>query len=493
MTISVQAKKMKRSSNAEQEDSKRPKLDTSAPSGATSTSTTTTVARQSFMEALPEDVLVDVMQYMDIRDMASLEAVTSAGRERIQCCYKIAGLESVTIGRNDSVQAIAAWLTDRELHPSALIIVGQTLSEMREWDELRTREKFAPMQSVTSVVLANNDNMDDACLVSICTIFPNLQSLSVKRGPKITSVGFGALSALGFLRSLSLEACDVSDDKATAIAMSVPGLQHLSMPGAGRIMTRLDMLESLTLLETLMLWNNTLPDDAIESLTRLPALRSVNLGWCSLSDAALPHLAACPSLTEVVLYDNPKITPLGLWQLPATIFVSTDLNDESGLGGYDDEAVEQKIMGEKADSLFFDLSLLRRGWCERCSRSCRQRERSCMESPTELCDVCEVTVCHHCDMRRYGQSCDDCGECFCRRHTCEECPACDARVCEKCAADPSRIEDGSCKHPRLGQPATPPSGEQMVQNMEAALRLVEMGFTRSELLGLFGIEDEDET
>jgi hypothetical protein len=285
----------------------------------------------------------------------------------------------------------------------------------------------------------------------------------------------------------------VSDDKATAIAMSAPGLQHLSMPGAGRIMTRLHMLESLTLLETLMLWNNTIPDDAIESLARLPALRSVNLGWCGLSDASLAHLAACSSLTEVVLYDNPKITPLGLWQLPATISFSTDLNDEPGLGGYDDEAVKQKIMSEKADSYFFDLSLLRRGWCERCSRSCRQRERSSMESATEVCDACEVSVCHHCDMRRYGRSCDDCGECLCRRHTCEECPACDARVCEKCTADPTRIEDGACKHPRLGLPASPPSGEQMVHNMEAALELVGMGLTKSELFGLFGIEDEDET
>jgi hypothetical protein len=58
--------------------------------------------------------------------------------------------------------------------------------------------------------------------------------------------------------------------------------------------------------------------------------------------------AACPSLTEVVFYDNPKITPLGLLQLLATISVFTDLNDEPEFGGYDGESVEENIRDERA-------------------------------------------------------------------------------------------------------------------------------------------------
>jgi hypothetical protein len=331
------------------------------------------------MEALPEEVVVDLMQYMDIWDMVRLEVATSAGHERIYRCYKIAGLDTVTIGKGDSVLAIAGC----DLHPSALIIIRQTLSEMREWDELRLRENLAPMRSFKSVTITENRLMDDACLKLLSIIFPNLRSLSIKRRPKVTPLGFGALSAMVSLRSLSLEACDMSDDKADVIATSVPGLRHLSMPGSGTSISRLDMLESLTLLETLTLWNNTLPDDAIEFHARLPALRSANLGWCGLSDASMPHLAACPSLTEVVLYDNPKIIPLDLLKLPATISIFTDLDDEPELGGYDDEAVEKKIRGERTKYLLilFDLSLLR------CSHSCRQQERSYLECAMEVCDA----------------------------------------------------------------------------------------------------------
>jgi hypothetical protein len=119
------------------------------------------------------------------------------------------------------------------------------------------------MRSLKSVTINDNRFLDDASLESISIIFPNVRSLSIKRGPKVTPLGFGALSALAFLRSLSLEACDMSDDKADVIATSVPGLRHLSMSGSGTSISRLDMLESLTLLEMLMLWDNTLPDDAI--------------------------------------------------------------------------------------------------------------------------------------------------------------------------------------------------------------------------------------
>jgi hypothetical protein len=84
------------------------------------------------MEALPEDVVVDVMQYMDIRDMVRLEAAPAGATS-----VSIAARRSQALTLLLSKRAIPSWLSlpwlaGRELHLSALIIIGQTLLEMRE-------------------------------------------------------------------------------------------------------------------------------------------------------------------------------------------------------------------------------------------------------------------------------------------------------------------------------------------------------------------------
>ncbi|MDR0871687.1 MAG: hypothetical protein LBN39_12940 [Planctomycetaceae bacterium] len=132
--------------------------------------------------------------------------------------------------------------------------------------------------------------------------------------------GFGSQGLLNLkgmkLNRLTLRDLPTLDDSGMEVFRDLPALKRLYLRelnslGDGGMLN----LVSVKDLETLSIWEIPITDKAVETIAKLPNLKSLELRNTGISDASVDALLAMPKLEELIITDNPKVSPAGLKKL----------------------------------------------------------------------------------------------------------------------------------------------------------------------------------
>src|SRR5690606_15356556 len=137
---------------------------------------------------------------------------------------------------------------------------------------------------------------------------------------EITDAGLAALASLRELGKLRLEECrQVTDAGIEELAAALPRLEALDLGYCQRLTDdAVERLSRLPALSRLSVVGCRLTDRALERLGRMQALRALGLGPATtvrITDAGLRHLAGLSRLTQLELDSCEGITDRGLEHL----------------------------------------------------------------------------------------------------------------------------------------------------------------------------------
>jgi hypothetical protein len=174
---------------------------------------------------------------------------------------------------------------------------------LRIYDTAVTGAGFGHVSARRNIdtLLVHLTSLEDSALAEIGRM-PQLTTLHITEGSKITDEGVARLATLRRLESLSLSQCAISN----------AGLAALDPP---------ETLQSISLEDT------RIGDAGVALLERLPHLERISLVGSPVSDVALAHLRRMPGLKSVML-GNTQVSNDGLRQLQAqrgsSLYVSPD-------------------------------------------------------------------------------------------------------------------------------------------------------------------------
>ena len=193
-------------------------------------------------------------------------------------------VETVTIA-----EFLGKDFTDADL---ALLDQLPRVHWLRLYDTSITGSGFRHVSSCkkVTVLLVNLSPLEDLALTEIGRM-PQLKTLHITDGSRITDDGLRALASLRQLESLSLSQCDISD----------AGLEKLDPP---------ESLREVSLEDT------HIGNASVSLLARLPNVTRLSLVGSPVGDAAIPDLARMSGLKSVML-GNTRTSNEGLRDLQA--------------------------------------------------------------------------------------------------------------------------------------------------------------------------------
>ncbi len=204
------------------------------------------------LEALPTELLLMMMRYLDRPTLNTMRLVSST-LNQIATPIPV----PIKITKRSELQKTLIALNDSKRKISTLTLYG---ADFRNED----LQKLSASLSIHNLVLQECANIDDE--------------------------GLEHVSRLTQLQRLNLESCDYITDA---------GLEHVSR------LTQLQQLE-LSLL-------SNITDAGLEHISRLPRLQHLTLEFCcNLTDLSLEHVSRLTQLLQLCLWDCINITDVGL-------------------------------------------------------------------------------------------------------------------------------------------------------------------------------------
>jgi len=156
----------------------------------------------------------------------------------------------------------------------------------------------------------------DVSVLAVCSSLPALTSLHLNVCRKMTDVGVRAVSSgLPALTELNLSRCDQVTDEAVFAVCSMPALRSLNLSWCTMTDHAVFAVSSMPALTQLNLSRcEKVTDAALRAVSSMPALAKLNLSGCSkaVTDAALRAVSSMPALTKLNLRLCSNITDAGV-------------------------------------------------------------------------------------------------------------------------------------------------------------------------------------
>lgn len=154
--------------------------------------------------------------------------------------------------------------------------------------------------------------VDDAVLGQIA-LLPKLQDLSLAFCRDITDSGVVEIARVGTLRAIFVSGCSALTDKSVS-ALAARALERAAFDGCTNLTARTATVLATcrTLVELNLSQTASVDDAGAKALSKLPALKSLGLAECMVSDEGLRYIADMAKLEVLILSKSPQVTRKGL-------------------------------------------------------------------------------------------------------------------------------------------------------------------------------------
>lgn len=271
-------------------------------------------------QALINDVILSQKTSLHLQDLSlQLQDIEYL----VKKCPQLTKL-SISLGYKEWLDVLKFFPNLINFTLSGWHIYDDTMLKVHELQKLETlkieSEELYPdffaglnqLKNLKELAIIDCDYVRDESLELISKL-TQLTSLEISR-PSITQKGYGCLSNLINLTSLTLQYCRLKDDPLLFLH-PLSNLKKLNLLGChinNQSLQSLKSLKALTHLELECGWD-LIDNKGIKIIAELPELQELNLEGCGvISNKSLQTLGLMPHLKSLRLENNREITPEGI-------------------------------------------------------------------------------------------------------------------------------------------------------------------------------------